>query len=157
MLVRIYVVLISFGLILCLVSLRSVTQAKRLSRDAITWKQTSIDQVLSSPVTPSPGFDPIRTRTKKSLSILTDVEKESWYGSSMSPINRCRSPETMYCTGNCRDKPSEEEKLGAEVVGVLQTFVSLQPNLRSFVSKSRFPCLRQRIVSVHGKIHKDRP
>jgi len=97
------------------VSLRSVTQARRLSRSAITWKRTSIDQVLSSPVSSSPAtFDrgnmsPIRTKSKKSLSIITDnMEKESWYGSNMSPINRCGSPESMYCTGRCRDNPSEE-------------------------------------------------
>ena len=119
-------------LILCLgidVSLRSVTQAKRLSRNAITWKRTSIDQVLSSPVSSSPGtFDranmsPVRTKSKKSLSISTDMEM--WYGSTMSPIDRCVSPEAMYCTGECRENPSEEEELSADIVGVLQTFVSL--------------------------------
>jgi hypothetical protein len=152
-------------LILCLgidVSLRSVTQAKRLSRNAITWKRTSIDQVLSSPVTSSPGtFDlvhmsPITTKSNKSLSISTDMEKESWYGSTMSPIDRCVSPESMYCTGKCRDDPSPVGRISADVVGVPSTFVSFQANLWSFASKSRFPCLRQRIVSDRGKIHKDR-
>ena len=77
----------------------------------------------------SPGtFDranmsPFRSKSKKLLSISTDnMEKESWYGSSMSPINRCGSPEPMYCTGNCRDYPSLEGP-SADVVGVLQTFV----------------------------------
>ena len=41
-----------------------------------------------------------------SLSITTEnMETESWYGSNMSPIDRCGSPESMYCTGNC---PFEE-------------------------------------------------
>ena len=46
------------------------------------------------------------------------MEKESWYGSTLSPINRCGSPEPMYCTGNCRDYPSAEGP-SADVVGVL--------------------------------------
>ena len=77
----------------------------------------------------SPGtFDranmsPFRTKSKKSFYISTDnMEKESWYGSTLSPINRCGSPEPMYCTGNCRDYPSLEGP-SADVVGVLQTFV----------------------------------
>ena len=85
----------------------------------------SIDQVLSSPVISSPGaFDPVRTKTKKSLFISTDIKKESWYGSTESPINRCYSPKAMYCIGNCRDHPSEEVRLTADVVGVYQTLVS---------------------------------
>ena len=112
-------------LILCLgISLRSVTQARRLSRNAITWKRTSIDQVLASPVATSAGtFDfksPIRTKSKKSLSISTDMEKELWYGSTMSPIDRCGSPESMYCTGKCREDPLPEGRPSADVVGVLQ-------------------------------------
>lgn len=108
------------------VSLRSVTQAKRLSQHAITWKRTSIDQVLSSPVSSHPGtfasdrahIQPIRTKSKKSLSITTEnLEGEAWYGSTMSPINRCGSPEAMYCTGNCS---FDEGEPSADVVGVLR-------------------------------------
>ena len=113
--------------------------------------------MLSSPVTSSPGtFDHIITKSKKSLSISTNIEKESWYGSTMSPIERCGSPEAMFCTGDCHDNPSEEVGPSADVVRVLQTFLSLQPCSWLFASKSRFPCLRQRIVSDHGKIRKDR-
>lgn len=106
---------------------RSVTQAKRLSRNAITWKETSIDQVMASPVTPSAGsFDskitsPIKTKSKKSLSISTNIENESWYGGFGSPIDRCGSPESMYCTGKCRDDPcvGMSPTLSADVVRVL--------------------------------------
>ena len=48
------------------------------------------------------------------------MEKESWYGNNMSPIDRCGSPESMYCTGKCRDNPISEEGMSADVVGVLQ-------------------------------------
>ena len=66
----------------------------------------------------------IRTKSKKSLFISSDsTKKESWYGSTMSPIDRCDSPEPMYCTGNCRDNPSEEG-LSADIVGVLQMFIT---------------------------------
>jgi len=55
------------------------------------------------------NMSPIRTKSKKSLSISTDdMEKESWYGSTISPISRCGSPEPMYCTGNCRGNLSEQ-------------------------------------------------
>ena len=97
----------------------------------------------------SPGtFDHanIRTKSKKSLFISTDsTEKESWYGSTMSPINRCGSPEQMYCTGNCRDNPSEEG-LSADVVCVLQMYLFKHAHGHSFL-KSRSPCLLQKIVS----------
>ena len=104
------------------VSLRSVTQAKRLSQHAITWKQTSIDQVLSSPVSSRPGTfssdrAAILTKSKKSLSITTEnLEGEAWYGSTMSPIDRCGSPEAMYCTGNCS---FDEGEPSADVVSIL--------------------------------------
>ena len=121
------------------VSLRSGTQAKRLSHNAITWKRTSIDQDLSSPDSSSSitldcaDMSPTRTKLKKSLSILTDnTEKESWYGSTISPTNRCGSPEPMYCTGNCCDNLSESEK--ADVVSVLQTMV-INTSSWTFVSK----------------------
>jgi len=99
------------------VSLRSVTQATRLSRNAITWKRTSIDQVLASP-----EMSPIMTKTKKSLSISTTIGNESWYGSTASPIARCGSPESMFCTGRCRDDPILRESSGpsADVVGILR-------------------------------------
>lgn len=102
-------------------------------------------------------MSPIRTKSKKSLTISTDLDM--WYGSNMSPINRCGSPEAMYCTGECRENPSEEglsADNSADVVSVLQASVSLQASSWSFVSKSRFPCLRQRMDSDHGKIRKDR-
>jgi len=92
------------------VSLRAVTQAKRLSCSAISWKQTSIDQVL----TPSAGafnFTPIKTQLKRSLSISTDTQKELWYGSVPSPIYRCRSPSSLYCTGRCRETPGSADRL----------------------------------------------
>lgn len=104
-------------------SLRAVTQARRLSRSAISWKQTSIDQVLMSPDTPSAGafdFTPIKTHLKRSLSISTDTQKESWYGSVPSPIYRCRSPSSLYCTGRCREDPVSAARLTADVVCVLQ-------------------------------------
>ena len=62
------------------------------------------------------------------------MEKESWYGSAMSPISRCDSPEPMYCAGKCRDNPSSGPS--ADVVGVLQTFVIIQACSWSFVSKN---------------------
>ncbi|KAF8816851.1 hypothetical protein BYT27DRAFT_7181309 [Phlegmacium glaucopus] len=106
------------------VSLRSVTQATRLSRSAITWKRTSIDQVLASPLMPS-TFDltqmsPITTKTKKSLSISTTIGDESWYGSAGSPIARCGSPESMFCTGRCRDDPILQESFmpSADVISL---------------------------------------
>lgn len=120
------------------VSLRLVSQATRLSRDAISWKRTSIDQVLASPLTPSSGafnFAPvssITTKSKTSLSISTNIEKESWYGNTGSPIDRCRSPESMFCTGICRENPSLTENFtpeaSADVVGVLcvQPFFFIQ-------------------------------
>ena len=79
----------------------------------------------SSPGTFNPAnMSPIRTKSKKSLFISTDnMEKESWYGSTMSPINRSISPVSMYCTGKCRDNPSEEGRPSADIVSVLQTFV----------------------------------
>jgi hypothetical protein len=103
------------------VSLRSVAQAKRLSCSAITWKRTSIDQVLASPVSPSAApFDvtPIKTKSKKSLSISTNAD-DLWYGSNVSPIDRCGSPVPMYCTGLCRDNPPLEERPLPDVVRVL--------------------------------------
>ena len=109
-------------------SVPRVTQARRplsLTRSAIIWKRTSIDQVL-----------PIRTKT---MNVPVEPEKESWYGSPMSPINRCGSPESSHCTGYCRDNHSEEEEpVSADVVGVSsnisQTFNKQLAHL-SFVSK----------------------
>ena len=110
-------------------SLRSVAQAKRLSHSAVTWKRTSIDQILTSPVSPSAApFDitPIKTKSKKSLSISTNAD-ESWYGSNLSPIDRCGSPVPMYCTGLCRENPPLEERPLPDVVCVLQSlFFSIQ-------------------------------
>ena len=52
-----------------------------------------------------------------SLSITTEnMETESWYGSNMSPIDRCGSPESMYCTGNCPFEEGGEPR--ADVVSV---------------------------------------
>ena len=56
------------------------------------------------------------------IDVSLRLEKESWYGSTMAPIDRCGSPESLYCTGKCRDNPSSEGP-SADVVGVLQTFV----------------------------------
>ena len=65
----------------------------------------------------------------------TDKEREPWYGGIVYPIDRCDSPESMYCTGKCRDNPSQVRlSASADVVGVLQTFVSLQANSWSFAS-----------------------
>ena len=79
----------------------------------------------SSPDTFDPAnMSPIITKSKKSLFISTDnLEKESWYGGTMDPINRCDSPESMYCTGKCRENFFEEGEPSADIVGVLQTFV----------------------------------
>jgi len=95
------------------VSLRAVTQAKRLSRSAITWKQTSIDQILTSSVTPSAGAFDFKTHLKKSLSISTNTQKELWYGSILSPIDRCGSPPSLYC---CRENHGWADRLTADVV-----------------------------------------
>ena len=58
------------------------------------------------------------------IDVSLRLEKESWYGSTMAPIDRCGSPESMYCTGKCRDNPVAEEGISADIVGVLQTFVT---------------------------------
>jgi hypothetical protein len=141
---------------------RSVTQAKRLSRNAITWKETSIDQVMASPVSPSAGgFDsrpmsPIKTKSKKSLSISTNVGKDSWYGSPGSPIDRCGSPEAMYCTGHCREDPFVGISFtpGADVVRVLHRQASF--SYKQADCWCRFPCLLQKMTSGPGKIQRDR-
>jgi hypothetical protein len=74
----------------------------------------------------------------------------------MSPIERCGSPESMYCTGKCCENPSLAERIGAGEP--LRSYLYKAETYGSFslVLKSIFPCLRQRIVSYHGKIHKDR-
>ena len=61
------------------------------------------------------------TQTTGPLS-TTDMEREPWYGSTMSPIDRCDSPESMYCTGKCRDNPSLEGEPSADVVGFFFLF-----------------------------------
>ena len=94
-------------------------------------------------------MSPTGTKLKKSLSISTDnTEKESLYGSTISPTNRCGSPEPMYCAGNCCDNLSESEK--ADVVSVLQTMVSKGTSslislliLRVSKLKHEFPCYNQ--------------
>ena len=103
-------------------------------------------------------MSPIRTKSKKSLSISTNLEKESWYGSTMSPIERCISPESMYCTGICRENPSEEGRLSADVVRCFRYIIYKQVKLICGFSMyfHRFPCLRRRMDSDHGKIRKDR-
>lgn len=149
--------------IVSLLPLRSVTQAKRLSHNAITWKRTSIDQVLSSPATPlttpldfTPNT-PIKTKTKRSLSISTSMAAgESWYGNPLSPIERCISPEAIYCTGRCRDDPSLIEKIQPRADVVSWPFTSSASRADSWwFLNPRSPCLRQRMGNDHGKMNRD--
>ena len=76
----------------------------------------------SSPGTFDPAkMSPIIPKSKKSLFISTDSmeKKESWYGSTMFPIKCSGSPEPTYCTGKCRDNPSEEGRPSPDVVSVV--------------------------------------
>ncbi|KAF8156107.1 caspase domain-containing protein [Crassisporium funariophilum] len=87
--------------------IRTVTQAMRITNNAIKWKRKSIDQILSS--INSPGFELPQfsvSKTQKSLSISTEG---MWIGTSVSPINRCNSPVITVCDGWCREKDRSTE------------------------------------------------
>ena len=92
-----------------------------------------IDVSLRSGSSPD-TFDRADTPPIITKFISTDnMENESWYGTTMAPIDRCGSPD-LYCTGKCRYNPSSEGS-SADVVGVLQTFVIITSMLMVIFSK----------------------
>jgi len=94
------------------VTTRTVKQVSKLNNQLVRWTQTSIDQLMMSAevaekldVTRSP----VVSKKKTSLSIVTDsLPEPSWLD---SPIQRCVSPEMLYCSGDCRNNPHFQQDL----------------------------------------------
>ncbi|KAF9534074.1 caspase domain-containing protein [Crepidotus variabilis] len=96
------------------VATRTVQEYRRVNADIVRWTKTSIDQLmLGEEEAAAYGVvrTPIVTKKKTSLSIVTEsIPSPSWLD---SPIQRCSSPEMLYCSGDCRDNPQwqcEEEQ-----------------------------------------------
>ena len=79
---------------------------------------TSLEMMNVDEMSAPAAFDvtPITTKSRTLPSISTNVD-DLWYGSNLSPIDRCDSPIELY-----RDNPPLEERLLPDVVCVLQSF-----------------------------------
>lgn len=103
------------------ISTRAVQEFERVNHDIIKWTKTSIDQLmLSADEAAECGVvtSPVVTKRKTSLSIVTEsLPSVEWLD---SPIQRCSSPEMLYCSGDCRENPlwQQDEGVQADIISL---------------------------------------
>ncbi|TFK39197.1 caspase domain-containing protein [Crucibulum laeve] len=145
-------------------SVRRVYQTKRFSPVSVSWRQTSIDQMLNSPSDYRRMSISSRSK-KKSLSVITNVDDCGLSNAmSFSPTRQCDSPVAMFCTGWCDHSPvgfggqadvialsasKDDQQSWEDINGD-----SMTQALIRVLKKDPHPSLRDMLTSVSHDLHR---
>jgi metacaspase-1 len=151
------------------ISFRAAQELRKLNSRLLRWTRTSMDGLMlptDEPHEPESTAAPVVAKKKTPLlSVITDcLPSPVWLDSS---VQRCSSPEMLYCTGDCRNNSlwQQDSAEQADVISLSSAQdgqkswedadgMSMTQALVKILSKNPHPSLHSLLSLVSHDLHK---